>query len=453
MDSPSPTHRATATRSRADALVASGFEHYMLTDESRSHPMVSYLEVGLAGPVDLDCLAAALPAAYARHPLMAARIVPRWGRSPLWEGVATLPPLAVVTDPNRHLVPQGDEFLDLTASPGCRAAIETRGETSRILLFVHHACADALGMVAFVVDWLNAYGRAKGSGGDVPPELPPPDLERLRSRADITGVRSPHSFAERMEKVRNILHKARPKPLAGAGANPVPVTPPGHCIRTLTAEEFQELQARSRAVGMTINDRLACAMLRTVLRWQEEHGPVDPRDLYRLIIPISRRTAEDRDLPACNKISYKFLARTAEAIRWPDLDVKVHEELDFLRRHRLQIVNVLKMINRFQRLRLTRWLLPPTKCFATAVLSNIGDVASVFSDRLPTREGVWETAGVRVTSLACAPPRRPLTHNTVVAIGYGGTLTLSSRGDGRGLPYAATERFLEMLTGELVGGS
>ena len=428
-------------------LPCTGFEHYMFTDEWPSHPMVSYLEVELTGPLELEALSESLQDAYARHPLLAAVIERRRGRGICW--VAADPPTLRLLERGPEDLPSVEsEYLDLSAEPGSRVYLHWGPERSTLYFFVHHACADALGMFTFLADWLNAYGRLLGRDTNLP-DLPPVNWNLLHDRESLRGVRSPLPLRERLAKFAKILRTSKPRPLAlGEEIATERMLSPGHCEYRFTVDEFRQLKTFTQREGITLNDLLTAAMLQALAVWQRQHGDAQADDLLRLIVPVSRRTLQDRELSAVNKIGYKFISRT---LRQVDQGVlrDVHKELEFVRQNRLGIINLLKAVTWMQRLRLTRVMLPKSRCFATAVFSNLGDVGRLLSDRLPLQDGRWTVAGLTVQRVQCAPPRRPLTHTTVVVIGYGNTVTLCSRGDGRGLGPAQTQSFLNLLGQEV----
>ncbi len=428
-------------------LPCTGFEHYMFTDEWPSHPMVSYLEVELTGSVQLEALSDALQDTYARHPLLSATIERRSGQGTCWMA-AEPPSLQLLEQGPEDLPAVDDEYFDLCCEPGSRIYLHWGSERSTLYLFVHHACADALGMFTFLADWLNAYGRLLRRDANLP-DLPPVNWSLLHDRESLRGVRSPLPLRERLARFAKILRTSKPQPLArGEALATERILSPGHCEYRFTVDEFQQLKLCTQRAGITLNDLLTTAMLQAVAAWQRRHGDTQVDDLIRLIIPVSRRTQQDRALSAVNKIGYKFVSRT---LRQVDQGVlrDVHDELEFVRQHRLAIINLLKAVRWMQRLRLTRVMLPKSRCFATAVFSNLGDVGRLLADRLPLRDGLWTVAGVTVTRVQCAPPRRPLTHTTVVVIGYGNTVTLCSRGDGRGLGPRQTQAFLDLLGEEV----
>ncbi|MCA9080822.1 MAG: hypothetical protein KDA58_09700, partial [Planctomycetaceae bacterium] len=368
-------------------LPCSAFENYMVLDEWPSHPMVSYLECELQGPLDVAALEATLPETLARHPLLTA-LMTRHGRNcPVWIP-GPIPRLQRLGEVGVVLPPLDHEFLDLTQEPGCRLFVDADANRSRLLLLMHHACTDALGMLTFLADWLNAYGHATtaASGDAKLPPLPPPNWSLLAQREDLRGVRSHRTLTERLRRVVQILRTSTPRRLSIPKSDPSqPPDSPAtthNCEQRFDEATFRQLRTACRERGLTLNDLLTTAMLLTIGDWEQEYGTGSSGDMIRLIIPVSRRTEADRALSAVNKIGYKFLSRMRRDLGDDGLLAGVHQEMEHVRRHRVQIVNLLKTVRWMQRLGLTRWLLPKSRCFATAVFSNLGDVATLFSDRL-----------------------------------------------------------------------
>lgn len=136
-------------------------------------PFSTFADLELQGPVDVDLLVReALPLALERHPLLTCRVENRRWSGPWWVPAET-PPAIDVAEEHAPILFPGQEWLDLDHAPGLRLWVRTRPDGARLMVQVHHSCADGHGKLTFLAEWLALYGQRRGRGR-VPPPCPRP---------------------------------------------------------------------------------------------------------------------------------------------------------------------------------------------------------------------------------------------------------------------------------------
>ena len=421
-------------------LPCSAFERYMLADDRPSHPMGAFMEFDLSGHLDAERLQAALKEVIRRHPLLNATVNSLVSR-PTWRVSSGVPELTLVTDSQQRLLEE--EHRDLTRDSGFRAWLCTQGDRSTLTIHVHHACADALGMMTFVFEWLAlATGR----------QLPDENIAALRDREDLGNFKSSYSRWRRLQVIGGVLLGGAPEPLR-VPTNPEAETPPqpGCCGVRLDCQEFRQLKERAKEFSVSINDWLVAALFLAIDAWNSEGLPTSSRradaigSRLRVIIPVNRRERHEVYATAMNKIGYKLLNRTMTSRTvFEDLLRGIGEEMDVVRGNPQGVHSFLKVLQLSDRMGVLPWLVRSRTCMASIVFSNLGDVSRTFTSLLENDQGRLSTGDVVVEGIRSAPPRRPGTHATVAVFGYAGELHLFSRGDGRGLSHPDTHAFLEL---------
>jgi len=441
-------------------LLLSVFERYMLLDDRPSHPMASFLEVDLQGDLSQAELQSALSAALVRHPLLNSQVQRdtdgklRWHIRPESIQIQTL-------NVDEH-PPKSLEF-DLALEPGLRIWTRKTTRGLDLILLVHHATSDALGMLTFIMEWL---ALATGEVANLPPE----SMAELCRREDLTGVQATFPLRMRVRNICRYLFGRSPAPLAlPETSQPVRAAEPEsfyHVVR-LTQSEFCRLKERAHQAHVSLNDWLTAALFQSLARWNDlstnhasenlrsDQQPSGARPA-RVLIPVNRRGATQRFLSGCNCIGYKMLTRPQNEIgSFPRLLESIRDEMAPIRKNPAGVHNFVKMLRLFARLGLLHRTVRQYDCFATVILSNLGDVSQYFQPLLPLHNGGPKngklTAGsVSIQAIRCAPPRRPNTHLTVVAMTYGGELQLISSRISSGLTDAHTLNFLQLFRETIV---
>ena len=440
-------------------LPCSAFEQYMLIDDRPSHPMSSYLEVEISGPLHTDSLREALHKVLERHVLLHSRVRMIEGVYCDWIPEAIPLDIEVVTDGKSPDYGR----MDLRKRCGLRVWLFPGTPTSRLVLDVHHATCDALGMMTFLIEWLAVYGGRED-------QLPPPTLKRLAGREDLSRVSASYPLVRRIANVTRYLFRETPRPLVNTPAptrsneessqvasptcdgDAKAAQPPSayHAVK-LNREELQQLRSAARARGVTLNDWMCAVLFQTIHHWNVDYGET-ARGPYRIVVPVNRRSAEERFLSACNKIGYKMLTRRGRQLeRLDELLSSISLEMQPVRESPDGVHSFLKMLRLMSRMGILPHVVGRFGTFATVVFSNVGNVTEYFSPILErTPDGKLESGSIRVESFRCAPPRRLNTNNTIAAFSYGEELHLVSSRLGRGLDADQTLEFLNRFHDDLL---
>ncbi len=371
----------------ARGLPLTAFEEHMLLDDRASHPMVIVARFDFSGPAPLEKLHAAFDSVVRDEPLLSARIHrPRFGR-PRW--VPGSPPLlrsSVAAEAASQSTAQTGPLpsIDPFSGPPLRAELLTRPGGWSVVIAVHHAACDGLGLMGFVERWLLAAasktGRRKRNHADA--------MAALRSRGRVAA--SWIEFARMLPRLkvglegvqqyvaRRVMRLDRPA-AAGGGGQPSPSWEPRIVSAVLEPEDLRGLERRARAAGVMVNDLLIAAMITAVAQVAQGMQGVQDRgetrdDLWiRIGVPISLRTKSDHALPAANRVSMVFIDRQpAASADHEELVAGIHAEMELIRSHALGHIFPLSLeVGRLLPGGLQRTT-ESSQAQSTAVLSNLG---------------------------------------------------------------------------------
>lgn len=434
-------------------LPLTAFEEHMLADDRPTHPMVITMRLDFDGPPPLGPLTAAFEATLRNEPLLTARVRrPRSGR-PRW--VAGEPPRLLFSSLD-EVAGEDDSWpgvpplVDAAHGPVLQAEIVTRPQGWVLLLAVHHAAADGLGIVSFVERWLVAASgretsqrRQAGSG----------NLARrgrvaaswwafVRMLPGLTsGIQGVRQFMGR----RVISIRGPADPAASSPANAVgPSCPWRPAVVTITLDETEvsDLEQRERTLGVTANDLLVAAYVAAL---GEMHaGLPDGADdgWIRIGVPMSLRTKTDYGLPAANRVSMVFLdRRPADRHDHESLVGGIHAEMDLIRSHELGHIFPLTLeLGRLLPGGLRRVAeRPAPQC--TAVLSNLG--RCFHRSPLSAPDGPPTLGTSRLTGWWIVPPVRPGTAVAAATHETAGRRTIALHFDPARLQAVDARRLLD----------
>jgi hypothetical protein len=317
--------------------------------------------------------------------------------------------------------------------PALRVWVRQGVGESRVLLHFHHACADAVGTFGFIEDLLVGYHNA--FGGAPPIEARPLEPARLLGRGEIgMGGRSvwrqiTDVFAGAREGIKFFWQ--RPAPLAAASTEGVPARQlrPSFVTAFLSAETTRGLRRIASEAGATTNDLLMRELFVMLAQWNEAAGGFSARRRLRILMPQNLREREDYRLPLCNAMSFAFVTRRANWRERPAafLD-SLREETEAVRRGKLSLY----FLGALGSIRSAGLLLPILRgpfCFATAVLSNLGDPARRFIANLPRVEGGIAAGNLVYRHVLGVPPTRPRTHAVFTVANHGPTMSVTCKWD------------------------
>ncbi len=437
----------------AGGLATTAFEEHMLKDDRPSHPMVIVARFEFTGRPPVDALTTAFDAVVRQEPLLTARVdQPAWGR-PRWMP-GPIPSLHHVScSQPRGLQTVSVPRLDPQSGPLIHAEIVDHEGGWSIVLAVHHAACDGLGLVAFMERWLLATVGLEGRRRRASHEV----LACLRARGRIATTWN--EFLRMLPDLRVGIAGIRQfvsRRVVGLGGQAVaaPDNGDGPWRPTIVVTEvdpavYSVVEARARAVDVMVNDVLAAAFLAAIVDAAQEAGhPATGNEWVRLSVPVSLRTKSDHLLPAANRVSMVFLDRQRDHCNDPlKLVTGVHAEMELIRSHGLGHIMPLSLeLGRLMPGGLARTAKRP-QTQATAVLSNLGRCfhRSPLLDSLGTLR-IGESA---LEGWWVVPPVRPGTAFAVATHETGGRRTVAAHVDAAALEPAAASRILARFADRL----
>jgi len=438
-------------------LPLTAFEEFMLLDDRPSHPMAIVARFDFADGPPPPGLAEAFGAALRQEPLLTARIVrPPRGR-PRW--VAAEPPALEVAE-----IAAGESVpplrrIDPARGPMIGATLVERASDWSIVVAVHHAACDGLGLLGFVERWfLRAAGREGRRGRD-----PADTLAAVDKRGRVAG--SWREFlgllprlAKGLEGVgqfvsREVASLTDRPPGAGASSGTEGAAAdawrPTILSATLDEREVERLERRARAAGVMVNDLLMTSFVATLGRHLEGRDPRHGGAAWiRLATPLSLRTKSDHRLPAANRVSMVFFDRRAADRRdEAALARSFREEMDVIRTHALGHVLPLSLeVGRWLPGGLRRTVARPQPQ-STAVLSNLG--GCFVRSPLLDDAGCLRVGAGRLAGWWMVPPLRPGTALAAATHETRGRRTVAFHVDAARVPPARARAWLAELVESL----
>ncbi len=423
-------------------------ELFMIADAREDFGMLCDLELKFEGTIDRPAFETALAIALARNPLLVSLIqrdaAGRWvwvpsGRVPAVDWAPLGTPIA------------GDygQRIDLAREIGLRIWVRPGANESIAMFQFQHACTDGIGILAFSEDLMAAYSSALPEGPRV--ELRPLEPERLKGRG-VLGI-PPRNFWQQIfdvavgmrEGLRFILQA--PVTLVARSA---PEQAAGHVVFrsvTLADETVVQLRRLASSCGATLNDLLIRDLMITLRRWQTTSGRKPGRRRLRVLMPQNLRDKDEAAMPATVAMSFAFLTRKASLCDDAEgLLRSIQAETESIRRDKLSLY-FQGTIAAVQSAGLLDWILRRPMCFATTVLTNLGNPTRRFVAQFPRVAGQLQVGNLRLVSILGVPPLRPRTRAVWGAFQTASTLSIALKCD----PRSYSPLDVEQLLGEYVG--
>lgn len=452
------TKSASESAGELFPLPLTPWERYLIWDDRPECPMTSFIELHFTGPLQQSALSQALADAVDRHPMLGATLSDhgRPGDADRLTWLNNQDDRPRLMDPKQDPVlidrpghaELGPRPFDLRREPGCRFwyQAEHPSGSSRLLVQLHHACCDGVGLRGVLIDMLTGYAKHVGSdhGGESPdgksrrqPRLNP---ELLRGRGDFSALRD-KPVAEPlsgMQKLRNAyyFHVQRPRPLAKPSTNATSASseayrsctkPPAsdstmpaasptaspqanqepllhHIFDPVTSERIREL---CRERSLAINDLALALLFQSCRDWNVRFAGDGDEARLRLLMPVDLRSREDLRMPATNRLSFSFLGRTqGQCEPWDDLLRSVQDETNWIKDSRvyLDFLDGLSLLH--GRPRVMKWLLRHHHHMATSVLTYTGDIARGMKSHFPETDGKRRIGDSYLQNILIAPPAR-----------------------------------------------
>jgi len=418
-------------------LPLTAFEEHMLVDDRASHPMVIVARFDFHGVAPIERLETALADVLRREPLLRARVERGRGHHLRWVP-GPMPVLHQKTgaepansDAIRLPLPR----LDPWSGPVFHAEVVSHATGWSLVVAVHHAVCDGLGLSGFIERWFLAVAdrppRRRWTDGELTAALAGRGrvaatwrgflgmLPRLRP--GLAGIR--HYVSRRVAALGE-TGRSHTGPAPDASWSPTII------MTTLDPAIDEAVEGEARRAGVRVNDVLAAAFIAAVgTRFDREPGTEQEHNRWiRLGVPMSLRTKSDHALPAANRVSMVFLDRRIDdRHEFRRLVRSVHDELELIRSHDLGHIFPLSLA-------VSRWLpgglrrtTDSSEPQATAVLSNLG--TCFWRSPLVDAEGVVHVGDSRLDGWWMVPPVRPGTAVAAATHETSGRRTLAMRVD------------------------
>lgn len=432
------------------------FERYMLADDRPSHPMSFTIRLKFSGAFDEANFRQAAVRAARRHPLLASHIGTDASGRRVWRLADDPTPYLDIANLDVPLRFPGSERIDLTQHTGLRIWARTSPDWTEMRLQFHHSCADGVGAYQFIEDLLVCYEQA------VHPELNratprPLDERRLARRATFglswwqTLLRLP---AEIWGLVVGSLTFFTGRPAALA-TRQTPHETDDERLRlldyptyTFAHDESRQLLDAAKTANATMNDLLLRDHLLAMHRWNVEHDAKLRRRSLRIMVPIDLRVPGDEALSCCDVVTMVYIDRFPAICRDHDFMLwLIRLETAFLKRFKLG----LSFIRGLSLYGLIpggyEFLSRANRCYATAVLSNLGILFR--GAPLPRREGKLVAGDLTLERVESAPPVRPYTAAGITTLSYGGQLTIVFNYDRHHFVPSEAQQMLDCIVEQL----
>lgn len=440
-------------------------ESLLLADQRPGYPMAFFLHCEVEGPLDTDRLRVALVAAAARHPLLRSRVEGTWWR-PRWKTPDRDPTLVVRRIGEASHAPGAEDPwrpIDLRRTSGVRmVAVERGGDRWQVVIQVQHPACDGLAGLEFLGDvWSHYHGAAPA------PFRQPGRIARRRAAdppalsgeagADGPGADAPPPASAPtgpLDAETMRFATFRPATLARGPATAALPSPPAlpplpYLTLALTSDETALVKGRAAAAGVSMNDVVVAAVMRTACAWNAAAGRTAAG--VRITMPASLKPAGTR-APACNDMGYAFLDRTAAECRVSaDLVRSIAVASRWIQEHRAAeaFLATLGVAARFPPLLWLLTRLPMT--LSTAVVSYVGNSGPRMRATVPHDGGQALPGGLRIVAVAGVPPVRPGTRLAVGLVVYDGRLNISVLCDIHAIGTAAPDLLAGMIRAEVLG--
>ena len=213
--------------------------------------------------------------------------------------------------------------------------------------------------------------------------------------------------------------------------------------------ESAKIRDLAQSQNVTLNDLLLRDLFIALNQWSKSHGLNNSKKWLRIAVPVSLRTGENYLMPAANCVSYNFITRNnCQCADAETLLKGICKETGVATRNR----RALLFLRGFKLMERTPGAIPiymgMNRCFATVVLSNLGNVCRHFGASFPRESGKIVAGNVTLEDIFAAPPVRPNTHAAFVVGNYAERLWICVRHAPKPFPADNARRLLLQFVGK-----
>ena len=442
-------------------LSLSAFEKFLIWDETPQQPLNSFIELHFLDPLQTSVMEEAIAAAVRVHPMLACTVQEVDGQ------------LCWIHHPNfkhnLHIEPEHSPLkdgcpvaLNLFNEPGVRFWYrEDADGKSRILLQLHHATSDGVGIRRFLIDVMNFYAQATA-----PENFDPEarvswnkvDHNLLKRRADFSdsfgGVPTqPLTFWQRLKNAW-YFHFQLPSPLkkrsrgerAACTCSTEKVEssePLEHLV--MDRVQSEAILEKARLEEVNVNSLALALLFETCSLWNEQHAVGRPHERFRILMPYDLRSRVDLRMSATNRLSFAFLGRTRQQCAdTHELVRSINSEIQSMKATQLPMdfLNGLEAAVRHPRM--MRWGMRRSRNMATAVLTYAGDISRGMQRNFPEHDGARLVGDARLDKILAAPPARDNTHLSLGLCVNWGQLCISAAWNRDGLSRKECAELLKL---------
>jgi hypothetical protein len=456
-------------------LPLTAFEKYLIWDETPQQPMNSFIELHFMDPLQVNVMEEAIAAAMFIHPMFVCTVTEKDGEL-VWQHQKDFrhrlrSPLQQAALSNGRPV-----AINLFHEPGIRFWYsEDQNKRSRVLIQLHHASADGVGLRRFLIDAMTLYAHAT-SPERVDLNLRPPwnkvDLSLLKRRADFSDTfggppAKPLTTWQRLKNAR-YFHFQLPKPLKGGlrqslkNADNVDSVDRavryGSLSRSAESAELDEplehliidretssaILEKSRTTEVGINELALALLFESSSLWNQQHGDRNPKSRLRVLMPYDLRSRIDLRMPAANRLSFAFLGRLqSDCNRLPELIASIGNEIQSIKDSQLPLDFLAALEGAAKHPRIMRWAIGRSRNMATAVLTYAGDISRGMQKYFPEQDGTRIVGDARLDKILAAPPTRDNTHVSLGLCVNWGQLCISAAFNREGFSREQCQEFLQ----------
>lgn len=292
----------------------------LLALDSKSERMVYHWILTISGEIDPVKLNLALLSAQSAHPIMRTIMRSKYFRpfreiqEDFGEGVLSVQDLGELQDTNyeRHLSAWINQPMNIRRGFPLRVLLLRRNEAESWLVFTfHHSAADGLRALLFIRKVIESYDNEVSDDSQAPKDI------RISRRGDelLEFAHSQRSRVEHyyMKMISSLFHRFLTAPLS-------PPTRIFHdnlgqwegihfCFETIGPPEFQQIESKSKSVGVTLNDILLAACFKTIEKWNVLHGKVSKK--ISIMVPVNIRPKGFQPIVS-NQVSFISLSTKPE---------------------------------------------------------------------------------------------------------------------------------------------
>lgn len=285
-------------------LSLSPFEHWFLVEDRPNYPMTFWVGLELSGKLNSAYFNQALREAINIHPRLKAHISGNAEDKTShikWVDSGSSMPCVQWDVEGVPLSFSKGVGIDLHKEIGMRVFVREGGEKTKIFFQVHHSCSDGLGMIQFLGDFFQIYGKFSENLKFQPLKIPAIRLEKdpLWKKVFYNIPRGIYRSIRFL--FFPIQEVAVPGPIQMDSKETVSI--PSYHSFSFSREETRNLIRVAASQSATLNDLLLRDLFLTLRDWNLKHHSHTQEGYLRVMQPINLRTSSDKSGIAKNDFS------------------------------------------------------------------------------------------------------------------------------------------------------